>query len=77
MKTPEALDDPPDVASSCGFGAWERIWGETEYEAAVDRVRAAIERGDVYQVNLVQHLSAPCPGSPREVARTLAAALAP
>jgi para-aminobenzoate synthetase component 1 len=39
-------------------------------------VRAAIERGDVYQVNLVQHLAASCPGDPGEVAGTLATALA-
>jgi para-aminobenzoate synthetase component 1 len=36
-------------------------------------VRAAIRRGDVYQVNLVQHLSAPFEGDPAG----LAAALAP
>ena len=66
---------PSGAVSSFGLGSWERTWGDTEYEAAVDRVRAAIERGDVYQVNLVQHLSAPCPGSPREVAagRTIVA----
>ena len=36
-------------------------------------MRAAIARGDVYQVNLVQHLSAPFSGDPH----ALAAALAP
>ena len=36
-------------------------------------VRAAIARGDVYQVNLVQHLAAPFDGDPH----SLAAALAP
>jgi para-aminobenzoate synthetase component I len=36
-------------------------------------VRAAIARGDVYQVNLVQHLSARCEGDPV----ALAAAIAP
>src|SRR5687768_8288095 len=35
---------------------WERSWSDAEYVAAVERVRAAIARGDVYQVNLVQHL---------------------
>ena len=43
----------------------------------MDRVRAAIERGDVYQVNLVQHLEASLPGDPATLARSLAAALAP
>jgi para-aminobenzoate synthetase component I len=42
-------------------------------------VRSAIRRGDVYQVNLVQHLSAPFAGSSAAVARALAplAPLAP
>ena len=35
-------------------------------------VRAAIGRGDVYQVNLVQHLSATFAGSPRSLAARLA-----
>jgi para-aminobenzoate synthetase component I len=56
-------------------GSWEPTWSETDYAAAVDRVRAAIERGDVYQVNLVQHLSAACPFAVREVAGALASAL--
>jgi para-aminobenzoate synthetase component 1 len=54
-------------------GEWERSWSAEEHAAAVEEVRAAIARGDVYQVNLVQHLSAPCEGS----AEGLAAALAP
>ena len=43
-------------------------------------MRAAIARGDVYQVNLVQHLSAPFAGDPggaRGGARAAAAALQP
>ena len=36
------------------------------------RVRAAIAAGDVYQVNLVQHLSAPFRGDPAGLARALA-----
>jgi para-aminobenzoate synthetase component 1 len=54
-------------------GDWEPSWSAEEHAAAVEEVRAAIARGDVYQVNLVQHLSAPCEGS----AEGLAAALAP
>ena len=54
-------------------GEWERTWSATDYAAAVEAVRDAIARGDVYQVNLVQHLSAPFAGDPR----ALAAALAP
>ena len=58
-------------------GGGEPTWTESEYAAAVDRVRTAIERGDVYQVNLVQHLQATRPGDPATIARSLAAALAP
>ena len=63
--------EPPAI------GEWEATWHESEYAAAVELVREAIARGDVYQVNLVQHLSAPCPGDPLLVARSLASALAP
>ena len=54
------------------IGEWEASWTADEYAAAVDAVRAAIARGDVYQVNLVQHLSAPFEGDPRELATRLA-----
>jgi para-aminobenzoate synthetase component I len=62
-----------DNEGDLGVGAWDRTWSAAEYEAAVESVRAAIARGDVYQVNLVQHLSAPFSGSPA----ALVAALAP
>jgi para-aminobenzoate synthetase component 1 len=54
------------------LGAWEATWSPEGYAAAVEAVRAAIARGDVYQVNLVQHLSAELEGDPKELARTLA-----
>jgi para-aminobenzoate synthetase component 1 len=46
--------------SSEGFrvGQWAATWEPAAYAAAIERVREAIGRGDVYQVNLVQHLSA-------------------
>ena len=53
-------------------GRWSGDWSADEYRDAVGHVRAAIARGDVYQVNLVQHLSAPFTGT----APALAAALA-
>jgi len=66
--------EPPSVARGrYEVGAWEASWSEDEYAAAVDAVRAAIAEGDVYQVNLVQHLAADFAGDPR----ALAAALAP
>jgi para-aminobenzoate synthetase component 1 len=45
------------------IGEWQRTWSDAEYAEAVEAVRSAIGRGDVYQVNLVQHLSAPFAGS--------------
>jgi para-aminobenzoate synthetase component I len=54
------------------LGEWEATWAPEEHAAAVDEVRAAIARGDVYQVNLVQHLSAPFSGSPFALAEALA-----
>jgi para-aminobenzoate synthetase component 1 len=54
-------------------GEWERTWDDEGYAAAIEAVRTAIARGDVYQVNLVQHLSAAFEGD----ASGLAAALAP
>ncbi len=55
-----------------GLESWERTWDDDGYVAAIDAVRAAIARGDVYQVNLVQHLSAPFEGDPAAFAAALA-----
>jgi para-aminobenzoate synthetase component 1 len=67
-------DSPCDNLSQASFrvGEWERSWTDDEYAAAVEAVRAAIARGDVYQVNLVQHLSAPFAGDPAGIAAALA-----
>jgi para-aminobenzoate synthetase component 1 len=53
-------------------GEWERTWSDREYAAAVETVREAIAAGDVYQVNLVQHLSAPFRGDPAALGARLA-----
>jgi para-aminobenzoate synthetase component I len=58
-------------SSEVEIGGWEQTWTAAEYGAAVDEVRAAIERGDVYQVNLVQHLQAPFVGDPYGLAHRL------
>jgi para-aminobenzoate synthetase component 1 len=60
------------VAKSFAVGEWERSWTDAEYARAVEEVRQAIARGDVYQVNVVQHLSAPFRGDPAGIARALA-----
>jgi para-aminobenzoate synthetase component 1 len=54
------------------IGVWQQTWTAAEYRDAVEDVRDAIERGDVYQVNLVQHLQAPFAGDPEELAARLA-----
>jgi para-aminobenzoate synthetase component 1 len=66
----------PPVAVQSGrgglrIGRWEVTWDAADYELAVERVRAAIAAGDVYQVNIVQHLSAPFSGTPRALASAL------
>ena len=60
------------VAERCRVGAWEQTWTGDEYAAAIEKVRAAIARGDVYQVNLVQHLSASFSGDPGSLSAILA-----
>jgi para-aminobenzoate synthetase component I len=65
-------DEEPAPAGGFAVGTWERTWSDAEYVAAVEAVRAAIARGDVYQVNLVQHLSAPFSGDPAGLAGALA-----
>jgi len=57
--------------TSLRVGAWERTWSDEDYAAAIHEVRAAIRRGDVYQVNLVQHLAAEFEGSPAGLAAAL------
>jgi para-aminobenzoate synthetase component 1 len=60
-----------DIEDRLEIGPWQRTWAEDDHAAAVVAVREAIRRGDVYQVNLVQHLSAELAGP----AATLAARL--
>ena len=54
------------------LGEWERTWAAGEYRVAIEDVREAISRGDVYQVNLVQHLQTSFAGDPRVLADRLA-----
>jgi para-aminobenzoate synthetase component I len=61
------------VGASFAVGDWRATWSEDEYAEAVELVRAAIAEGDVYQVNLVQHLEAEFDGDPDGVADALAA----
>jgi len=62
---------PQPEAGPYAVGEWERTWNDEGYSAAIEAVRAAIARGDVYQANLVQHLSAPFEGDPAGLAVAL------
>jgi para-aminobenzoate synthetase component 1 len=66
------VHEPQPAAGRFRIGTWERSWPEAGYAAAIEAVRDAIERGSVYQVNLVQHLSAPFRGDPAGLAGALA-----
>jgi para-aminobenzoate synthetase component I len=67
-----AADEPVPATRMLRIGEWHTTWDEAEYAAAVEAVRGAIARGDVYQVNLVQHLSAPFAGDPAGLSEALA-----
>jgi para-aminobenzoate synthetase component 1 len=68
----EPVGARPRPAGSFAVGEWRRSWTEAEYAAAVEAVRSAIAEGDVYQVNLVQHLCADFEGDPVGLAHALA-----
>jgi para-aminobenzoate synthetase component 1 len=55
------------------LGPWRESWTPAAHAAAVAKVREAISRGDVYQVNLVGHASAPYLGDPLPALRRVAA----
>jgi para-aminobenzoate synthetase component 1 len=63
----------PAVRGAWRLGAWRDSWTRSEHAAAVGAVRAAIGRGDVYQVNVVGHASAPYTGDPAAALRRVAA----
>ena len=66
------FDEPRRASGGFSIGEWRTSWSEEEYARAVDVVRAAIFEGDVYQVNLVQHLVAEFDGDPLALAGALA-----
>jgi para-aminobenzoate synthetase component 1 len=66
------IDEPIRPAERFAVGEWERSWSDQEYVSAIAAVQEAIAAGDVYQVNLVQHLSAPFSGDPAGLPARLA-----
>ncbi|WP_433045172.1 chorismate-binding protein [Dactylosporangium sp. CS-033363] len=76
FSSPFAGSDISGVSDKSGgmyLGPWTPSWTEAEHAAAVDGVRAAIARGDVYVVNLVGHASAPLYGDPASALTRVAA----
>jgi para-aminobenzoate synthetase component I len=66
------LEGAPRPAGPFSIGEWRRTWDDADYSSAIASVRQAIAKGNVYQVNLVQHLSAPFAGDPAGLAERLA-----
>lgn len=66
------LDPPRAHGGDYAIGEWRTTWDADDYARAIEVVRAAIFEGDVYQVNLVQHMCAPFEGDPVGFARSLA-----
>jgi para-aminobenzoate synthetase component I len=70
---PPARNDLVTISHKAfSVGPWEATWDDAQYRRAVESVRSAIGRGDVYQVNLVQHLVAPFRGDVFALAAALA-----
>ena len=67
-------DDATTVipAGRVHVGEWRTTWTDGQHAAAVEQVRQAIARGDVYQANVVGHRSAPHSSAPVDVARAVA-----
>jgi para-aminobenzoate synthetase component I len=70
-KVAYSLDRPTALSNSFRTGEWHETWSPAAYGAAIETVRAAIREGDVYQVNLVQHLWADFAGDPAALATAL------
>jgi para-aminobenzoate synthetase component I len=66
-------DPAPARPRGSGAGEWTTTWTDAEHADAVERVRAAVARGDVYQVNVVGHRSARHADHPGALAAAVAA----
>lgn len=59
-------------AARPAVGRWQTTWSDAEHAAAVERVRAVIAEGGVYQANVVGHRHAAHRGRPADVAAAAA-----
>jgi para-aminobenzoate synthetase component 1 len=67
-----AADEPPPATGPYRVGEWTATWDASDYAHAVGLARDAIAAGEIYQVNLVQHLVAPFDGVPEGLVDALA-----
>ena len=58
---------PAGTARSYSMGPWQRSWTAEGHRADVERVRAHIAAGDVYQLNLTARMRAPVDGDLAEL----------
>jgi para-aminobenzoate synthetase component 1 len=65
-------DEPALTGGIFELGSWQPTWESAQYRRAVDLARAAIAAGEVYQINLVQHLVASFAGDPAGLSDALA-----
>lgn len=65
---------PPSNPGSFRFGEWQPALDLAAYAAAIERIKAAIARGDTYQANLTFPLTASFDGEPQALFAALAAA---
>jgi para-aminobenzoate synthetase component 1 len=71
-KVAYSFEPPASSNGSFRTGEWHETWSPAAYADAIETVRGAIREGDVYQVNLVQHLWAEFEGDPLALATALA-----
>jgi para-aminobenzoate synthetase component 1 len=72
----EVVNEPEQAPARfpvLSLGEWATSWSDTAHAAAVSAVREAIGRGEVYQVNVVGHRSAPYTGDPAAALRAVTA----
>ena len=64
---------PARAALGAAAQRWTCTWRDEQHAAAVETVRAAISRGELYQANVVGHRCARYTGDPLALARAVAA----
>ena len=67
-----ATPGPVAAAGPVGTGEWRTTWTDAEHGAAVQTVRAAISRGELYQASVVGHRRAAHRCRPVDLARAVA-----